>query len=174
VNRRSGRPIPAYHCRHAPGGCDQRLSAFAQYLLDAAERFEVDPWLMAAMALKESGLNPYALGSLGERGILQINPGRRDAREVRFIQDEWYRKRCRKQPGACQREVVEHAAGVLARSLERCPDLVDALGAYNTGRCGGSVDYAERVLIERGELRRAAGLETEQIVIRRRKRPARS
>jgi hypothetical protein len=156
---KTGRTIPAYHCRHAPEGCDARLSTFAQYLVDAGTRRGIDPWLMAAMAFKESGFNPFALGSLGELGILQINPGRRDAKTVRFIRDEWYRRRCRKEPGACQREVVDHAAEVLSRTLERCArDVKDALGAYNTGRCGGNDRYAKRILAEREELLKAAGL----------------
>lgn len=170
-NRHSGRTIPAAHCRHAPGGCEKRLAAFAEYLVDAAEHHSLDPWLMAAMAFKESGFNPFALGSLGEMGILQINPGRKDARQVRFMQDEWYRKRCRKEPGACQREVVEHAATVLERSFERCNgDVVEALGAYNTGHCGGNRSYAKGVLITRNELRTAAGYEPEVVNVPKRRR----
>jgi hypothetical protein len=157
-NQKSGKTIPAYHCRHAPGGCESRLSTFAQYLVEAGSQYGVDPWLMAAMAFKESGFNPFALGSLGEMGILQINPERRDAVNVRFIRDEWYRRRCRKEPGACQREVVHHAAQLLGRSFERCErDVKDALGMYNTGRCGGNIGYSKRILAERDELLRAAG-----------------
>jgi soluble lytic murein transglycosylase-like protein len=160
-DRKTGKTIPAAHCRHAPEGCDKRLSVFAHYLVGAAERHSVDPWLMAAMAFKESGFNPFALGSIGELGILQINPGRRDASQVRFIRDEWYRRRCRKQPGACQEEIVTHAAAVFARSLSKCGgDVIDALGAYNTGRCGGNDRYAKRILAEREELQKAAGLPT--------------
>jgi hypothetical protein len=161
---KTGRTIPAYHCRHAPGGCDERLGAFAKYLVVAAQKHSIDPWLMAAMAFKESGFNPYAIGSLGEIGILQINPERRDARSVRFIRDKWYRQRCKKEPGACQQEVVNHAAQVLSRSFELCRgDVMDALGAYNTGRCGGNDRYAKRVLGERDALRSAAGLGPDQI-----------
>jgi hypothetical protein len=160
MNRRTGRTIPASHCRHAVGGCEKRLGQFAHYLVEVGRTYSIDPWLMAAMAFKESGFNPFAMGSLGELGILQINPERRDAKGVRFIRDEWYRKRCRKEPGACQREVIEHAAQVLNRSLERCNgDLEAALGAYNTGRCGGNSKYTKRVLLEVEELRRAAGLD---------------
>lgn len=156
---KTGRTIPAYHCRHAPEGCETRLSTFAQYLVEAGTQHGIDPWLMAAMAFKESGFNPFALGSLGELGILQINPGRRDAKQVRFIRDEWYRRRCRKEPGACQREVVDHAAQLLKRSLNRCEsDVKDALGLYNTGRCGGNDRYAKRILEERQELLKAAGV----------------
>jgi hypothetical protein len=162
MDRRTGRTIPAIHCRHAAEGCAQRLGQFARYLIAAGETHGIDPWLLAAMAFKESGFNPFAMGSLGELGILQIHPGRRDAREVRFIRDEWYRKRCRREPGACQQEVVNHAAQVLARSVELCGgDLEAALGAYNTGRCNGNKRYTKRVLTEVDELRRAAGLESE-------------
>jgi hypothetical protein len=158
-NQRSGKTIPAYHCRHAPGGCESRLSTFAQYLVEAGTQYGVDSWLLAAMAFKESGFNPFALGSLGEMGVLQINPQRRDAKNVRFMRDEWYRRRCRKEPGACQREVIHHAAQLLGRAFEKCGrDTSDALGMYNTGRCGGNVDYSKRILGERDELLKAAGL----------------
>ena len=160
LNKRTGRTIPAFHCRHAAEGCEQRLERFARYLVSAGQRHGIDPWLMAAMAFKESGFNPFAMGSVGELGILQINPGRRDARQVWFIRDEWYRNRCRKEPGACQQEVVNHAAHVLARSLELCKgDVEAALGAYNSGRCNGSKRYTKRILTEVEELRRAAGID---------------
>jgi hypothetical protein len=163
---RMGNPVLAYHCRKAKEGCDRRLSEFAHYLVDAGQAYGIDPWLMAAMALKESGLNPFAKGRVGELGILQIHPKRRDARQVRFIRDEWYRLTCRREPGACQREVVRHAAHVLARSLERCGgDLKGALGLYNTGRCGGNRAYAKRVLLERGKMLEAAGLDAEADVL---------
>ncbi|MGD8860127.1 MAG: transglycosylase SLT domain-containing protein [Myxococcales bacterium] len=159
-NHRTGDGVPAAHCRHAPEGCERRLAEFSRYLVRAGQRFGVDPWLMAAMAFRESGFNPFALGAAGEMGILQINPQRRDAEHVRFMQDEWYRRRCRKKAGACQQEVVEHAARVLARSMQKCGgDVVDALGMYNTGRCGGNDRYAKRVLAERRDLRRTVGLD---------------
>lgn len=163
-NHRTGEAVPAAHCRHAAEGCERRLHEFAGYIAKSGARFGVDPWLMAAMAFRESGFNPFALGAVGEMGILQINPGRRDAKEVRFIQDEWYRKRCRKSPGACQAEVVDHAARVLARCMERCDgNVIDALGAYNTGRCGGNDRYAKRVIGERANLRRSVGLDPPNI-----------
>jgi soluble lytic murein transglycosylase-like protein len=162
MNKRTGRTIPAFHCRHAVGGCEERLGQFARYLISAGDAHGIDPWLLAAMAFKESGFNPFAMGSLGELGILQINPGRRDARQVRFIRDQWYRNRCRKEPGACQQEIVNHAAHVLARSVELCKgNLEAALGAYNSGRCNGNKRYTKRVLTEVDELRRAAGLDGE-------------
>jgi hypothetical protein len=160
---RSGATIPAYHCRHAKEGCDRRLAEFAQYVVDAGQTYGIDPYLIAAMGVRESGLNPFAKGAVGELGILQINPNRRDAHQVRFIRDAWYRKRCSHEPGACQREVVDHAAMVLSRSLELCGGSIPAaLGAYNTGHCNGSRTYAKRVLLEREELRKVAGVDEQQ------------
>ena len=159
-HNRLGNLVPVRHCRRAKEGCDRRLTEFAHYLVDVGHAHGLDPWLMAAMAFRESGMNPFARGAIGELGILQINPGRRDARQVRFIRDGWYRQRCRKQAGACQREIVEHAAQVLTKALAMCGgDLRAALGAYNSGHCTGGKRYAKRVLQEREALLRAAGVE---------------
>lgn len=160
VNPRTGFMLPAYHCRRAKGGCDARLLEFAHYLKDAGDRFELDPWLLAAMAFRESGLNPFAVGTVGERGILQLHPKNPTVKKIRFVRDEWYRTRCKNRIGACQKEVIEHAAHMLASSLRKCGgNMEDALGMYNTGRCGGSHRYAERVFVERGAMMRAVGLE---------------
>jgi hypothetical protein len=154
----------AYHCRHASEGCDRRLLEFARYLKDAGEANGIDPWLLAAMAFRESGLNPFAVGGVGELGILQLHPKNARSRGVRFVRDEWYRHRCQREAGACQREVVDRAAQLLAQSLEQCGgDLDKALGMYNTGRCGGNGSYAKRVLTEMEILKQAVGLPIEQL-----------
>ena len=55
---------------------------------------------------------------------------------------------------------------VLARSLELCGGSIPAaLGAYNTGHCNGSKVYAKRVLLEREELRKVAGVDEPQRAI---------
>jgi membrane-bound lytic murein transglycosylase MltF len=158
VHQRTGEQIPTHHCRNAAEGCDARLTELARYLSEAGEQYGLDPWLLGAMAYRESGLNPFAVGTRGERGILQLHPKNRRAKNVRFVQDERYRQRCQQQAGACQREIVEQAALILASSLQKCAgDLERALGMYNTGRCGGSAKYARRVLKERARLMELAG-----------------
>ena len=158
-NKRTGLSIPIYHCRQAREGCDKRLTEFAHYIIDAGEKNRVDPWLLAAMAFRESGMNPFVVGAVGELGILQLHPKNPKVKSVRFVRDAYYRQRCRKEAGACQREVVDRAAEILARSLEKCDnDLYRALGMYNSGKCGGSKSYADRILYERDKLKDAVGL----------------
>ncbi|MEY4578260.1 MAG: hypothetical protein RL701_2963 [Pseudomonadota bacterium] len=162
TNKRTGFMKPASHCRSAQGGCDARLLEFAQYLKDAGERFEIDPWLLAAMAYRESRLNPFAVGKVGERGILQLHPKNKRSKHVRFVTDSHYRAHCKRETGACQREVVERAAQMLATSLNKCGgDLEQALAMYNTGRCSGGHRYADRVLRERARLKQTVGLDLE-------------
>jgi hypothetical protein len=152
---RPGFMTAAYHCRRASEGCDRRMEEFARYLNDAGERYGLDPWLLAAMAFRESGLNPWAVGAVGELGILQLHPRNPRSKNVRFVHDEWYRRRCHQEPGACQREVVERAAELLARAVGLCGgNLEQGLSMYNTGRCDGNRSYAQRV---RGELLRLKG-----------------
>lgn len=160
VHQRTGERIATKHCRAAAEGCDVRLAEFAKYLTDAGEQYGLDSWLLAAMAFRESGLNPFAVGTRGEKGILQLHPKNRHAKNVRFMQDEAYRARCQHQAGACQREMVEQAAEMLASSINKCGGSIEqALGMYNTGRCGGSASYARRVLQERTRLMMLAGVE---------------
>ena len=157
--KKSGRSVPIYHCRQAAEGCERRLLEFAHYLIDAGERNGVDPWLLAAMAFRESGMNPFVVGAVGELGILQLHPKNPRVKNVRFVRDSYYRERCKKELGACQREIVDRAAEILARSMELCGgDLNMALGAYNTGKCGGNQKYADKILVERDRLRNAVGL----------------
>jgi Transglycosylase SLT domain len=158
-NKRTGVSIPIYHCRQASEGCDRRLTEFAHYIIDAGEKNGIDPWLLAAMAFRESGMNPFVVGAVGELGLLQLHPKNPKVKSVRFIRDAYYRQRCRKEAGACQREVVDRAAEILARSLAVCDgDLYRALGMYNSGKCGGNKSYADRILVERDALKNAVGL----------------
>lgn len=160
VHQRTGERLATKHCRTAAEGCDTRLAEFSKYLSDASERYGLDSWLLAAMAFRESGLNPFAVGTHGEKGILQLHPKNRHAKGLRFMEDATYRTRCQHQAGACQRELVEQAAEMLASSISKCGgDLEQALGMYNTGRCGGSAKYARRVLQERTRLMMLGGVE---------------
>ena len=74
VWRSGGRRVYVGHCRRARVACRARVVALARVRARAGVRHDVDPFLLAAMALRESGLNPFAEGAAGERGIVQLHP----------------------------------------------------------------------------------------------------
>lgn len=159
--RHRERPVHVGHCRRAPKGCRARLEAFATYFVEAGDAHGVDPWLLAAAALRESGMNPFAVGRAGEVGILQMHPRNKHARRLRFVRDPKYRKRCEREVGACQRELVDEAAGVMSRSIEICGDVETGLGMYNTGRCTDAVWYVRAVDAAHAKLEQIASRNTE-------------
>lgn len=162
VWRGGARRVYVRHCRHARSGCRARLVAFSRIIVQAAERHGVDPFLVAAMALRESGLNPFAEGGIGERGLVQLHPRGVGAR-VRFVQNENYRRRCERDPGACQEEVLDVGTELVAASIARCGSVEEGLGCYNSGVCQ-TTSYSRRVLEERENLLRMAKADTVLVV----------
>lgn len=151
---------PVRHCalagRPIPDGdrwarCDRRLRAFAGMFVEAGARHGVDPYLLAAMASRESGLYPWALGAVGEVGILQLHPHGVGRDIARRLARPGVRARCERQAGACQAEVVDTAARHLRACLAACGTVSGALGAYNRGRCG-ETSYSRNVLSRLEEL----------------------
>ncbi|MCA9602024.1 MAG: transglycosylase SLT domain-containing protein [Myxococcales bacterium] len=149
-----GQVVHVAHCRGVPGGCRARIAIFARWLADVADAFRVDPFLLAAIAVKESGLNPFAEGSAGELGIVQLHP-KGVGRRAKFVRNSNFRQRCERSIGACQKEILEIGAEHLAQAITRCGDVKAALGAYNSGKCG-ETDYTRRVLTERDQMLRYA------------------
>lgn len=128
------------HCRQRSRGwerCDDRLEAFAALFVAAERRHGTPAVVLAAIASHESGLNPAAVGAVGEIGILQLHPRGIGAPLVG-------RPACPDRPDGCQAAVVELGAAHLAAWRARCGSDLEALGAYNRGRCGVT-EYAERV-----------------------------
>lgn len=154
VWRSTSRVFYVQHCRAAQGGCPERVSTFARMMGEAARQHRLDPFLLAAVAVRESGMNPLAAGRAGERGIVQLHP-RGPGGGVQFVRSETYRARCARQPGVCQEEVLREGARLLSRAIERCGGVRSGLGAYNSGSCG-QTDYARHVMSERQRLLRLA------------------
>ena len=145
-----GRRTYASHCRSAPGGCRVRIALYARLIARMSRVQDVDPFLVAAIVLRESGLNPFAEGSVGERGIVQLHP-RGVGSNVEFVQSERYRRSCRATADACQEEVLRVGIELLANSIRRCGGIEQGLGMYNGGTCQ-STSYSRRVLSERSRL----------------------
>ncbi|MGF1464869.1 MAG: transglycosylase SLT domain-containing protein [Sandaracinaceae bacterium] len=153
--RETGPSIYVAHCRNARGGCLRRVATFSHIISGAARRQRIDPFLLAAVAVRESGLDPTATGAAGERGLIQLHPRGAAGRSVRFVRSETFRQGCARSDDACQQEVIEAGAHLLSRSIERCGGVPEGLGAYNRGVCGPT-DYSRRVLRERQRLLRLA------------------
>ncbi len=150
VWQRNGRRVYVAHCRAARNGCRARIVAFARSIATVAIRVGVDPFLLAAMAGRESGFNPFAEGGIGERGLVQLHP-RGVGSRVRFVRNEGYRRSCERRDGACQDEVLEAGARLVRAAIDRCGSVLEGLGAYNTGRCQ-ETGYSRRVMSERQRL----------------------
>lgn len=140
----SGRTVEVGHCRGAVNGCMARIQIWSEWIEDAATHYGVDKWTLAAMALVESGMNPNAVGSIGERGIMQLHP-RGPGRHIRYVTSERYRNTCMHRVGMCQQEVIEKAAETLSKGIRVCGSIHDGLGYYNSGKCQDTA-YAKRVI----------------------------
>ena len=148
------RQVYVHHCRRARVDCRARVVTFARLLAEAGYRHGVDPFMLAAIALRESGLNPFAEGAAGERGIVQLHP-RGVGSRVRFVRNERYRDRCARRADACQGEVLDAGARLVAAAIARCGSVAEGLGRYNTGVCQ-TTGYSRRVMEERQNLLRLA------------------
>lgn len=153
---RSGKPVYVQHCRVSTGGCRARIATLARLITEASNRANVDPFLTAAIAMRESGLNPLAVSPVGARGLVQLNPRYR-GKTVPFVYNERYREQCSARPGACQREVLDAGLGLYKWALSRCGgDVEQGLAWYNSGRCDKRNGYAASVLSERRRLLKLA------------------
>lgn len=151
-----GRQVSIGHCRAAHSGCHARLALYGKWIYEAASAYNVDPWLLAGIAVTESGLDPYRQGKAGEGGIMQLHP-RGPGRDIAFVRSDRARNACRLQAGDCQREIIDRAAETLQRGFRVCNgDGQAALGYYNTGRCQDT-EYATRVMHQASRLQSYSG-----------------
>lgn len=153
---RDGHRIYARSCRSLRGGCEQSIEILVGYIFEEARRQDFDPWLLAAVAWHESRFNPFAVSHAEAYGILQFLRRSPWSRGLPFVRQHWYRERCRRDRGACQRPIVERSIYWIQRSSAYCGSIERGLRMYNSGRCSGSQRYTRVVFtIQRDLLRRA-------------------
>ncbi len=145
-NEKSGKVVYAYKCRAAPKGCEKRIKALISYIYTSCKKHDLNPYLAAAVAWKESRFNPFALSQTNDVGTFQINRYSPWAKGVRFIKDRRFRRSCRNKVGACQQLLIDRAVKLLRDSIDHCNGIRSGLGMYNTGKCNGNPAYTRRVL----------------------------
>lgn len=153
--RADGGRVLSRRCREGPVDCEARLAAFARLIAEAARRHGLDPFLLGALAWRESGLDPSAVGRNGVAGLVQLHP-RGAGRGMRFVEDRRYREACQAELEACQGPVLDRGAETLAAAIGRCGSIEAGLGAYAAGHCTDRGVHPERVLDEQRRLRELA------------------
>lgn len=132
-HRQRGKIVCWQQLRRTPGGCLAELAHYAEAFVAAGERHDLDPWLLAALSYHESRWIADATGPVEERGIFQIHPARREARDLAVFDDlAWLG--CRARVGQCQGPVIEVAASILRRALDKTGEIEAALSLYQRGR----------------------------------------
>ncbi len=116
-------------------GWREQAGPFEAFFQQAAERHDLEPALLLAVAAVESGLDPLALSPKGAMGLMQLMPATADELAVEDPYDP--------------EQNIDAGAAWLRRMLERFEgDLDLALAAYNAGegavrRFGGIPPYQE-------------------------------
>lgn len=87
--------------------------------IEAGQKYNIDPNLLAAQAFKESRFNPRAVSRIGAEGIMQLKP--KTARSL-GVTDSFD-----------PRQNIFGGAKYLRKQLDRFGNLEMALAAYNAG-----------------------------------------
>lgn len=123
----------------------ERAEEIATVIVDAASNHGVDPYLLAALAYKESGFDHAAVSPEASFGLLQVN-----ARG-------WGRKalnKCLIDPRFCLFWSTWSGAEAFAHYLKRCGTEARAVAAYRFGHCVKPRRIDLEVIRVRNEIKR--------------------
>jgi peptidoglycan DL-endopeptidase CwlO len=106
---------------------------YADLFTGTAQKYGLDPALLAGVAKVESGYNPSAVSGAGAQGLMQLMPGTARGLGVNPLDPA---------------QAIDGAARLLSRNLHEFGSVPLALAAYNAGggavhRYGGIPPYAE-------------------------------
>ncbi|HEX5042839.1 MAG TPA: lytic transglycosylase domain-containing protein [Candidatus Polarisedimenticolaceae bacterium] len=132
---RDTRPVPGFKTERRSTGAALPVTAFDPFIDQVASEFQLEPALIKAVALVESGFNPGATSPKGAKGLMQLMPATARSYGVRDIHDPY--------------ENLRAGANHLRTLLDEFDgDLTLALAAYNAGsgavrKHGGVPRYRE-------------------------------
>jgi soluble lytic murein transglycosylase-like protein len=104
----------------------KRAIFYIPVIIEAGEKHKIDPLLIAVVMGDESSFRIEAEGAKDEQGLMQIK--------------NWPRK-------LTPEENINRGAALLREYLNRCGTLLQALSAYQSGRCKPILKSARRRLL---------------------------
>jgi soluble lytic murein transglycosylase-like protein len=132
---KAARPVPGFKTERRTTGAALPTTDYDPFIQQVASEFDLEPALIKAVALVESGFNPRAVSPKGAKGLMQLMPATARSYGVKNVHDPYENLRA----GANHlRTLLDEFSG----------DLTLALAAYNAGsgavrRHGGVPRYRE-------------------------------
>lgn len=122
----------------------ERIQQWCAYIQNAAAEFQLDPHLIAAVMLQESGGNPDAYSRSGAVGLMQIMPRDGKAADFMCINGPCFANRPSMQELFDPQFNIQYGVRMLAGLIQRKGDIREALKSYGPMDVGYS--YADKVL----------------------------
>jgi len=122
----------------------ENIQQWCAYIQHAATEHQLDPNLIAAVMLQESGGNPDAYSRSGAVGLMQVMPRDGKAAEFMCVNGPCFANRPSSQELFDPQFNIEYGVRMLAGLIQRKGDVREALKSYGPMDVGYS--YADKVL----------------------------
>jgi len=122
----------------------EKIQQWCAYIQHAAAEHQLDPNLIAAVMLQESGGNPDAYSRSGAVGLMQVMPRDGKAAEFMCVNGPCFANRPSMQELFDPQFNIEYGVRMLAGLIQRKGDVREALKSY--GPMDAGYTYADKVL----------------------------
>lgn len=139
----SAQPVLSAECQLSPY-YPPKIQQWCPYIQQAANQYQLDPNLIAAVMLQESGGNPNAYSRSGAVGLMQVMPRDGKAAEFMCINGPCFANRPSMQELFDPQFNIDYGVRLLAGLIQRKGDVREALKSYGPMDVGYA--YADKVL----------------------------